>query len=218
MLGLGRGVLLRLRPAVVLAVVALAVLPVSAAALVAAVTDAHPVAVVLVTLAVALVGMVILAPVGVVVPVRPLRFRVLADRVRSRGDPASRPGALGEEPAAGRGGRRRSGRGRGARRRRRRAGGARGRGARARLRRCERRRDDRGDLAASGRRRGNGGLLGRLVEQARRGQNEANRHHNGEHAEGGCGYARKTTPHDCPIGARAPALNLSGGDRTSRPP
>ena len=39
----------------------------------------------------------------------------------------------------------------------------------------------------------------------------------GEHAGQWCGYARKTTPHKCPIGAPAPILNLNGGIRTHDP-
>ena len=77
--------------------------------------------------------------------------------------------------------------------------------------------DDRRDIAGSGRRSGDGGLVAGQVEKPRRGQNEANGGQYGEYAGQWCGYARKTTPHKCPIGAPAPVLNLNWGIRTSRP-
>ena len=192
MVGLRGRVLLRLRPALVVPVVALLVLLAAVAALVAAVANTDAVAVVLVSFAVAVVSMVrsftILVSAG-----RALR---VADRLSGRRDPGSRPGADRKQPAAGRRGGRRGCRCR-CRRRRGRAGRARGR-ARARLGRGERGRDDRGDLAGSGRRGRDGGLRGWLAQEVWRGQNEADGHRHGEHAECRSRYARKTTPHSCP--------------------
>jgi hypothetical protein len=59
-----------------------------------------------------------------------------------------------------------------------------------------------------GRKRGGWGVP---VEKCGRGQYEADRGQDGEQADSGCGYARKTTPHNCPIGAAAPFLNLRRG-------
>jgi hypothetical protein len=148
--------------------------------------------------------------------------RLLADSGLGSGrDPASgrRPG----RPEASRGGGRwgRGGRDGSGRARRRRDGAGASRlsaSARCGPGRRERRCDDGGHLAPAGRRGWNCLLAWRLVEEMWSGQYEGNRDPNGEHAENGCGYARKTAPHRCPIGAPAPSLNLSGEDRSSRLP
>ena len=142
--------------------------------------------------------------------------RMLAHaRLRRRRESASGSRPDGSQSAAAGG--RRHGRGRARRQGLRRGRWARRRSAaRARLWRSERRRDDRSHLGCPGRRSRDRRLARRLVEEARRGQNEGDRHHHGEHAEGGCGYARKTTPHECPIDAPASILNLNRGIRTSR--
>jgi hypothetical protein len=168
---------------------------------------AEPLAVSVVFVAVPmLVGVVILRPprvmtmVVVLVSGRTVRIGLLADsRLRGRGDPAAaralrrsdrraggetrgrssadRTGPIGRRCASALGGR----------------GGATGgpRGHRCVDRRC----DGRADLAGSGGRRRNRRLLAGQVEKARRCQNEADRSQDGEQADYGCGYARKTAPH-----------------------
>ena len=222
-MGLRRRILLRLRPAVVLAVVVpLVVVAMAVAVLVARVPVAVPVAVVLVALAVAVMLMVRLVlrlvAMAIVVVAVIVTLGPLADaRLRSRGD-ASAAGALawGDSRAGpGRGGR--SGAGptgrRLARAERRRPARRPRRGGR-----LERRRDGRAGVSGPGRRSGDRRLITGRLEEARRGQNEANRSQYGEQADHGCGYARKTTPHKLSIGAPAPALNLNAGFRLHEPP
>lgn len=167
---------------------------VAAAVVVAGVPGALSVPVVLVALPVPVMLLVGLVLRRAAVPVVIL-IGTLADSGRgSRGDPAAARSLRGRDPRAGR----RSGGGRGC------AGAARGRslaGADRRNRagrfgRLERRRDDGGDLAGSGRRRGNRDLGTGGIEEVWRSQNEADRGQYGEQADYGCGYARKTTPHN----------------------
>jgi hypothetical protein len=187
-------------------------------------TDTLAVSVVLVALAVAVMSVVRLVVLrrmaraaGVVVAIG----RFSDPGLRGRGDPAAARTLGGSDPREGRGSRRAC---RGSRRGpagwRRLARACRGRLPRgARWRRRPRRSgsDDRRDVAGSGRWSGDCGLVAGQIEKPRRGQDEADGCQYGEHAGQWCGYARKTTPHKCPIGAPAPVLNLNGGIRTSRP-
>jgi hypothetical protein len=88
----------------------------------------------------------------------------------------------------------------------------------ARILRAQRRRGHRGNLCGPGRRGGDGDRPRQRVEEKRRRQDEGDRGPDGEQAEHGCGYARKTTPHDYPIGAAAPGLNPNRVNRTVSPP
>jgi hypothetical protein len=213
-MGLRRRVLLRLRAPVVLAVVVVlaAFVLAAVAALVARVPDSLPVSVVLVTLPVAVVGVVGLLRL---VAGWPVRLGLLTDsRLRGCRDAATARPFSGVDC--------------GWRERKRWSCGRAGMWAVARPQRrhpsariprwsLKRRRDDGSDLAGPGRRSGNGGLALRGLEEVRRCEYEANRSQNGEQAEHRCDYARKAAPHNCLIGAPAPKLNLRWGDRTSRP-
>jgi hypothetical protein len=185
-------ILLRLRPAVVLPVVVPAAV-ITVAVLVARVSDALSVPVVLVA-----------APVAVMALGRMvLRFRRGARNADAglgrRGDAApARP--LGGRQS----GQRRTGEGRRRGCSRRRALARPERRHPAAWRSLKRRRDDGGDLAAPGWRSRNGGIAPGRLQEVRRREYEANRGQDGQQAEHGCGYARKTTPHNCPIGAPAP--------------
>ena len=181
-------------------------------------TDTLAVSVVLVALAVALMSVVRLVVLrrmarAIVVVVAIGRFS--DPGLRGRGDPAAATTLGGSDPREGRWSRRTC---RGSRRgpagRRRLAGACRGRLPRG----ARRRGGDHGrDIAGSGRRSGDCGLVAGQIEKPRRSQDEADGRQYGEHAGQWCGYARKTTPHKCPIGAPAPGLNPNGGIRTSRP-
>jgi hypothetical protein len=212
---LRRRVLLRLRPAVVVPVVGviLALVAVAVAGPVAAVSDTLAVAVVLMALAVTVVPLMLLGLVLVVAGPCGDAYAGCG------GDPAAVRRASRAQVVGTRGGT--GGRRGGDARARRRSRGRCGRRAAGRSRRRlgwrERGGDDGRDLAAARGRSGDGFLRRGLVEETRRGQNEADRDYHGQQAERRCGYARHTTPHMCPIGASAPSLNLSGGDRTSRP-
>jgi hypothetical protein len=214
-----RRILLRLRCAVVLAVVVLAVIAVLLIA-VAGMTDTLAVSVVLVALTVAVMSVVRLVvlrgmPGSAVV----LGLRLFADSgLRGRGDPAAARTLGGSDPGEGRGSRRAC---RGSRRgpagTRRLARACRGRLPRGARRPRRSGSDDRRDVAGSGRWSGDCGRVAGQIEKPGRGQHEANGGHHGEHAGQWCGYARKTTPHKCPIGAPAPVLNPNGGIRTYDP-
>jgi hypothetical protein len=208
-----RRILLRLRRAVVLAVVVLAVIAVLLVA-VAGMTDTLAVSVVLVALAVAVmsvVRLVVLRRMARAIFVVVAIGRFSDPGLRGRGDPAANRTLGGSDPREGRGSRRAR---RGPAGRRRHARACRGRLPRgARWRRRPRRSgsDDRRDVAGSGRWSGDCGLVAGQIEKPRRGQDEADGCQYGEHAGQWCGYARKATPHKCPIGAPAPILNLNGG-------
>jgi hypothetical protein len=212
-MGLRRRVLLRLRRPVVLPVVVLAAVAVVAVpVLVARVADTLPVSVVLVTVPVAVMGVSLLLRL---VAGWPVGLGLLTDsRLPGRGNAAAAGPFSGVDCGW-----------------RERKGWSRGRAgrwavawpqrwhpsARIPVWSLQRRRDDGSDLAGPGRRSRNGGLALGGLEEVRRCEYEANRSQNGEQAEHGCGYARKTAPHNCLIGVPAPELNLRWVDRTSRP-
>lgn len=226
MVGLRRRILLRLRRAIVLAVVVflVAVLAVVFALLVAVTVTGMPVplavSVMLVAIAMALMLVVRLMVLrGMTRAAVVLRLRLFADsglrgrrdtalaRTLARSDPGE--GSRGCRAGSGTRGRLAVGRRLARPRRRRLPRGARG-GRRPGG-------DDRRDIAGSRGRSGDGGLVSGKIEKPGRGQHEANGGYHGEHAGCRCSYARKTTPHKCPIGAPAPVLNLNGRIRTSRP-
>ena len=190
---LRRRILVRLRPADVLALVVPVVVMT-----VARVTYTLSVAVVVVALAVAVMLVVrfVLRGVAVaVVPVLPVTV-VAGAGVWGCGDPPAARALGGSDSGAGCRSRGRWSRAGTRRRRLRRSHRSRRASAAGRPGARERRRDNRSDLAGSGRWRRDRGLLVGPVEKARRGQNEADRGQYGEQADHGCGYARKTTPHN----------------------
>jgi hypothetical protein len=207
--GLLRGILVRLRPAVVLParVLPARVLPVTVVLLLVAVPVAGvPVAlavpVLLVALAVAVMLLLALVLLGrmagtAVIVIVALARRLFSDSgLRSRGDAATGRALIRRNPREGRGDPR-------ARR-----GGPSGCACRRRLARPGRRRlpraargagragcDDRRDLAGSGRGSRDCGLVAGEIQESRRSQYEADGGQYGEYAGHGCGYARKTAPH-----------------------
>jgi hypothetical protein len=212
-MGLRRRILLRLRPAVVIAIVVLAVI-VLATAVVACVALAF--SMVLVTLAVTVVRAMppllcmALFHIGLLAHAS-LRRRRDPAAGRALGRREARERGSGEAGLCGGSGASRCGRSLARHHRVRPAAGARRSGGRGR--RC----DDRGDLAGPSRRSRDRGVASRQIQEAWGSQYEGDRCRYGEHADHGCSYARKTAPHESPIGASAPSLNLSRRNRTSRP-